>query len=81
MNVTLRNRMLQILDIMVKEGYANTKSEAIRIAILNFGEKYIGEEVLVEARLDRIDSEIKAGKRRLLNTKEALGEYAKYVKG
>lgn len=72
---------MQILDSMVEEGYANTKSEAIRLAILSFGERYIGEEVLVAEKLDRIDGEVKAGKRRILTSKEALGSYAKYVKG
>ncbi len=80
MNVVIRNKMLQILDIMVKEGYANTKSEAIRLAILNFGEKYIGEDVLVSEKLDEIDNMIKAGKRKTLNAKEALGIHARYLK-
>ncbi len=80
MNVVLRNKMLQILSIMVKEGYANTKSEAIRLAILNFGEKYISEDVMVSEKLDEIDSMIKAGKRKTLNAKEALGINARYLK-
>lgn len=81
MNVTLRGRIRQILDTMIKEGYANTKSEAIRLAILNFGEDHISEEIMVKEKLDRIDKEIKEGKRKVLNSKEALGVYAKYVKG
>ncbi len=81
MNVTLRGKVEQILNGMVKEGYANTKSEAIRLAIMNFGEKHMAEEILVKKKLDRINKEIKEGKRRVLNSKEALGEYAKYVKG
>lgn len=80
MNVTLRNRMMQILDSMVEEGYANTKSEAIRLAILSFGERYIGEDILVEEKLNRIDTAVRAGKRKTLNAKEALGDYAKYLK-
>ena len=35
---------------------------------------------LVNRKLDRINREIKQGKRKLLNSKEALGEYAKYLK-
>ncbi|MDE1825588.1 MAG: hypothetical protein KGH61_04495 [Candidatus Micrarchaeota archaeon] len=80
MNVTLRGRILQILDTMVKEGYANTKSEAIRLAILNFGEERIGKEVMVREKLDKIDMRIREGKRRVLGSKEALGVYAKYAK-
>ena len=66
---------------MVAEGYANTKSEAIRLAILNFGEEHNLEEILVKAKLDKIDAEIRAGKRKTLNLKQALGVYAKHVKG
>jgi Arc/MetJ-type ribon-helix-helix transcriptional regulator len=74
MNVTLRGRVSQVLDFLVEKGYANTKSEAIRLAILNYG-----EEVMVKRKLDRIDREIKEGKRKALNAREALGEYAKYL--
>lgn len=76
MNVTLRGKVLQIINSMVKEGYANTKSEAIRLAILNFGRS---EEMLVGRKLDRIDKEIKKGRRKLLNADEALGVYAKHT--
>jgi Arc/MetJ-type ribon-helix-helix transcriptional regulator len=81
MNVTLRGRVLQALDQIVEEGYANTKSEAIRLAILDFAEKHESEDVLVSRKLDRINREIREGKRKLVGKKEALGVYAKYVKG
>ena len=80
MNVTLKGRVQQILEVMVKDGYANTKSEAIRFAILSFGEEHVSEELAVEKKLDRINKEIKEGKRRVLKSKEALGVYAKYTK-
>ncbi len=80
MNVTLRGRISQILETMVAEGYANTKSEAVRLAILDFGEEHIGEEIMVRTKLYKINKEIKEGKRKLLNSKEALGVYAKYTK-
>ena len=35
---------------------------------------------LVNRKLDRINREIKQGKRKLLNSEQALGEYAKYLK-
>lgn len=82
MNVTLRGRVLEIIDSMIRDGYASTKSEAIRLAILNFRENHeTEEEMLVAKKLDRINREIREGKRKLLNKKEALGVYAKYVKG
>ncbi|MDO8537501.1 MAG: hypothetical protein Q7S21_01320 [archaeon] len=80
MNVALRGKTKEIVETMVEEGYANTKSEAIRLAIVKFGEEHLSEEELVSRKLDRINAEIKAGKRKLLNSKEALGEYAKYLK-
>jgi Arc/MetJ-type ribon-helix-helix transcriptional regulator len=80
MNVTLRGKIHQILENMVIEGYANTKSEAIRLAILKFGEEHGGEEILVKDKLDKIDSGINTGKRKLLNAKQALGVHAKYLK-
>jgi hypothetical protein len=79
MNVTLRGKVQQILNDMIVAGYANTKSEAIRLAILNFGE-HVTEEAMVSEKLNRINNEIKEGKRKLLNSKEALGVYAKYTK-
>ncbi len=80
MNVTLRGRTLRILDSMVRTGYANTKSEAIRLAILSFGKDH-KEEILVAMKLDKIDREIAQGKRKLLTAEEALGVYAKHLKG
>lgn len=35
---------------------------------------------LVNRKLGRINREIKQGKRKLLNSEQALGEYAKYLK-
>ncbi len=80
MNVILRGKTKEILETMVAEGYANTQSEAVRMAIINFGEKHLEEVELVNRKLDKIDQEIKEGKRKLLNADEALGSYAKYVK-
>lgn len=35
---------------------------------------------LINKKLDYIDAEAKAGRRKVLNSKEALGEYEKYLK-
>ena len=80
MNVILRGKTKQIVETMVEEGYANTQSEAVRVALLNFGEKHLEEVELVNRKLDRLDEEIKSGKRKLLNADQALGEYSKYLK-
>ncbi|MFH1545589.1 MAG: hypothetical protein ABIE23_05920 [archaeon] len=80
MNVDFRGRTKQILENMVEEGYANTQSEAARLAIVQFGEEHFSEVEIVNRKLDRIDQDIKAGRRKLLNNDQALGEYAKHLK-
>ncbi|PIU22546.1 MAG: hypothetical protein COT14_00710 [Candidatus Diapherotrites archaeon CG08_land_8_20_14_0_20_30_16] len=81
MNVVLRGVTKEYLDIMVEDGYANTQSEAIRMAIVYFGKEHLNKEIeLVNKKLDYIDAEAKAGRRKVLNSKEALGEYEKYLK-
>ncbi len=80
MNVILRGRTKEIVENMVEEGYANSQSEAVRMAIVDFSQHHLSEAELVNKKLDRIDQDIKAGKRKLLNADEALGEYSKHVK-
>lgn len=80
MNVILRGRTKEIVENMVEEGYANSQSEAVRMAIVDFGQHHLNEVEMVNRKLDRLDNEIKTGKRKLLGPKEALGEYSKHVK-
>lgn len=79
MNVILRGKVRRILEDMIAEGYANTKSEAIRLTILNFGERH-AEGIMVNEKLNTIDAKVREGKRRLLSSDEALGVHAKYLK-
>ena len=79
MNVILKGKTKAIAEAMVEEGYANTQSEAVRLALIDFGAHHMGEIELVNRKLDRIDADIKAGKRKLLNAGEALGNYSKHV--
>ncbi len=80
MNVILRGRTKEILETMVEEGFANSQSEAIRMAIVDFGQHYLSETELVNRKLDLIDQGIKTGKRKLLGAGQALGRHSKYVK-
>ncbi len=80
MNVILRGKTKEIVKSMVEEGYANSQSEAVRMAIIDFGQHHLSEVEMVNKKLDRLDQEIKSGKRKLLNADEALGEYAKHLK-
>ena len=80
MNVILRGKTKEIVETMVNEGYANTQSEAIRLAIVDFGEHHLSEAELVTRKLDKLNKEIDEGKSRLLSPEEALGKYAKLLK-
>ena len=80
MNVDFRGRTKQILKSMVEEGFANTQSEAARLAIIQFGEEHFSEVELVNRKLDKLNKDIEEGKSKLLTPKEALGKYAKFLK-
>jgi len=80
MNVVLKGITKEILNNMIKQGYANTKSEAIRLAILSFGEGHFIETLQVNKKLDYLDSEINNGKRKLHDANTALGEHVKHLK-
>ncbi len=80
MNVILKGKTKEIVKEMVEEGYANSQSEAVRLAIINFGEKHLNEVEMVNRKLDRLNKEIDEGKRKLLSPEEALGKYAKLLK-
>ena len=80
MNVILRGKVKEIVESAVAAGYANTQSEAIRLAIIKFGEEHLDEVGLVNRKLDFLDQQAKQGKRKLLNAEQALGEHAKHLK-
>ena len=80
MNVDFRGKTKQILESMVEEGYANTQSEAARLAIVQFGEEHFNEVELVNRKLDRLNKDIEEGKSKLLTPEQALGKYAKFLK-
>lgn len=79
MNVILRGKTKDILKNMVDEGYANSQSEAIRLAIINFAQEHLDETESVNRKLDRLNQEIKEEKSQLLNPKQALGKHAKWL--
>ena len=80
MNVTITGITEKILNKMIAEGYASTKSEAIRLAIISFEkEKQYRENEIVNKKLDYIDKQVNFGKRKTQTPKEALGKYEKYI--
>ena len=80
MNVILRGRTKEIVETLVKEGYANSQSEAVRLAIVDFGQHHLSEVEMVNRKLDKLNKDIEEGRSRLLTPEEALGKYAKFLK-
>ncbi len=80
MNVPLKGKAMQIVEEMVDSGYANTKSEAVRLAINTFGIEHFAEERLVRMKMDYMDRQAAQGKARLLTAEEAMGKYGKEIK-
>lgn len=79
-----------MLNEVVRIGIASNKSEAIRIMILHynehFGIKPVSKSVEMAAlkrKIDQMDAEIAAGKRKVMSEAEFLGrhpELKKYMK-
>ena len=80
MNVILRGKTKEIVETLVKEGYANSQSEAVRLAIVDFGQHHLSEVEMVNRKLDKLNKDIEEGRSRLLTPEEALGKYAKVLK-
>lgn len=68
----LGEKSRKYLKQWVEKGYANTLSEAVRLAIVDFGQRNLDETNLINRKLDSIDKEIKKGRRKLLDSKEGL---------
>jgi Arc/MetJ-type ribon-helix-helix transcriptional regulator len=73
-NVGFEGVTEEILDASVKRGFAKTKAEALRLALLALNEKYglLELEEDAEDALDavRIDAEIASGKQKWLSATE-----------
>lgn len=72
--------MEQILKEAVDEGLAKTKTEALRLSVLSLNDKYnlldkMREDNLAVKKMQKIDEEIKGGKRKVLSEKQALAKY------
>jgi Arc/MetJ-type ribon-helix-helix transcriptional regulator len=76
----------ETLRRLVESGFFKTKAEAVRAGILELGKEYqvvkTREELMDELavkRIDEMNKEVKSKKKRIINAKEALGKYAKYL--
>jgi Arc/MetJ-type ribon-helix-helix transcriptional regulator len=79
--VRFEGAVAMVLEKLVELGYFKTKSEAIRAGVLELGKEYQVlktpkelEAELVVQKVERIDREIDAGKRKLTPLREVLRE-------
>lgn len=89
MNITLKLQGIpeDIISEMLVKGIATNKTEAIRLAIMDYNEHHQLKQLnesdlnkLAVKKMQQIDKEIAEGKRKVLTAKEALGEkYAKML--
>ena len=68
----------RLLAQMIKEGYYKTKTEALRAGVLELADRYgllpnqRHADELASRKMDQIDAEIKAGKRKLVSLDDSL---------
>ena len=82
--VRLDGAVADVLDRLVGLGYFRTRSEAVRMGILELGKEFAVlrspqelDDLMVAAKLKQVDGLVKAGKVKLLSEDEALGKYKK----
>ncbi len=82
LNLRIEGLVEEVINELVRTGIASSKSEAIRLTILHYNEDYgikpirefINDELAI-AKMQRIDREIEAGKKKLLTKKDILAKY------
>jgi len=77
-NLKLSGVPEQIVDSMIAEGYATSKTEAIRLAILSFRNRTEMENELVVRKMKQIDDDIKTGKEKTYHIKELVEKYPEF---
>lgn len=82
--VRLDGAVADVLDRLVELGYFRTRSEAVRMGILELGKEFAVlrnpqelEDMLVVKKLEQEDALVKAGKLNVLSEEEAIGKYKK----
>jgi Arc/MetJ-type ribon-helix-helix transcriptional regulator len=73
----------EIIEIMMRRGHAASKTEAIRLALLDYQQhhlKQLEEDELAVKKMQELDKQMESGKRKKISAKEALGKYAKYLR-
>jgi len=82
--VRLDGAVADVLERLVDLGYFRTRSEAIRVGVLELGKEFNVlrnpqelEDMMAARKMKQVDAEIKSGKRKVLSEDEALGKYRK----
>jgi len=80
-NLRLRGVVENTINNMIKLGIASNKTEAIRIALLNYDDKIknkikeLEETQLVFKRMQEMDNDLKTGKSKIISSKEMAKKY------
>ncbi|MEW6035619.1 MAG: hypothetical protein AB1529_03330 [Candidatus Micrarchaeota archaeon] len=69
----------ETIEEIVRSGRAASRTEAIRLALLDYREHHLSKEKeldrLAVQKMQKIDAEIAAGKRKVLSEEEVLKKY------
>ncbi len=86
--VRLDGAVADVLERLVGLGYFRTRSEALRVGVLELGKKFDCllapqklEDAFVARKMARIDADIASGKLRVLSEREALAKYKRELGG
>jgi hypothetical protein len=78
MNVVIEGASKQVLEAMLKNGYASTQSEAIRLALFWFGQSKLNQDELAAQKMDKIYADIKSGKMKTHPLKQMVRKYPEF---
>ena len=74
-NIELKGYVAEVIEKMVDDGYAKTKTEAIRLALFEFDQIHkLTEDELYEKATQKMLSDIRSGKEK--TTRYVLKQYA-----
>ncbi len=78
MNVVVKGATKQILDEMLKKGYASTNSEAIRLALFWFDKSQLAQDERAAKKIEKIHKRIKEGKEKTISLDEMAKEFPEF---
>lgn len=76
--------VVEIINEIVKSGLAASRTEAIRLALLDYKEHHLNKDEeldrLAVQKIQRLEKEAKEGKRKTLSEEQALAKYKHLLK-